>query len=713
MTAEKINELVKLIKKEDIIPEAVKGEYDPFDYSLPEPIFIGKRLSEYFSFQKVYITDSNMFTGMLRFDLGDEADVPGDVFPRTNHKSFAKACKHFYCKPIDNLTIFEWQHSSPNYEYILKNGICGTLGKIKHYKEVYRFDKDKYEFLCGMEYVCLGVISHAKKCSEAYRLAAEAEKEPKRKAMLSEIAENCENVPENPAKTFFEGLQSVLFCFYCLSDSIGTLDRYMLDLYKNDIENGRITREEAKLYLKEFFVHLSAYTPYTSVNADRSAECHFAIGGYTERGEDGFNDLSKLIVEALMELDTRRPSISFRWTEKTPFETLKYILDCERNDKNKRIAIVNDEPRIKGLMRHVGLSFSDAVKYTMVGCNEPAFPGAIWLGGETVNIVRCLTNTLYTRTDDIVNAKCFDDFCSVFKEELQKDINEIFDHAEKYNAMREKDCSMLSSFLIDGCIENAKPVTRYGCKIPIGGFNIMGLTCVIDSLTVIKQFVFEEKKLTMSHFIDVMKSNWKSDPDLRSEILKTGRFFGNNDPLSDEMARFFTTELCNVTSERRLPNGARAIIGTLTGYNPHYATFGALTPATPDGRYDGEAFMVGSGQVNGKDRNGLLALMKSLAGMDPENIMVGPVVCNMMIDEALIRKDEYFENVCRMLETYFKLGGIHVQLNYVSKEELLSARKTPENYGNLKVRVSGFSATFVDLNEKIQDEIITRTVKEG
>ena len=105
--------------------------------------------------------------------------------------------------------------------------------------------------------------------------------------------------------------------------------------------------------------------------------------------------------------------------------------------------------------------------------------------------------------------------------------------------------------------------------------------------------------------------------------------------------------------------------------------------------------------------------MKSVAQMDPTGILNGPNVCNMMIDEALIRNDAYFENVCRMIESYFKLGGLHVQLNYVSKEILQEARKAPEKHPNLKVRVSGFSANFVGLNEKIQEEIICRTNKKG
>lgn len=707
---DKINALAKEIKLRDIYEPSVKVEYDPLDLALPEPILIGKRAAEFFKAQPVYLTDSNRFTGMLRMNgMG----VPGDVFSRRGHKNFALACDLFYNVYTENLVVFEWQHSAPNYLNIIENGIEESLSKIAYYKEVYRFEKDKYDFLCGVEYVCRGVIAWANKCAEAHESKAAECADAKRKEELLKLAKICRRVPEKPAESFYEGLQSILICFQFLPDSVGTIDRTLLKLYEHDIENGVITREEAKELIAEFYVHLCNYTPFNNGNADRSAECHFAIGGYTEKGEDGFTDLSRLMVEALMEIDTRRPAISLRWTKKTPFEVLKFMLDCERHDKNKRFAFVSDEPRIKALTRICDFNYSDAVKYTMVGCNEPSFPGALYFGGETVNIVHSLTDTLYDRTDEIVKCRTFDEFYDIYRSELSKDIDRIYYYSDKFNDMRAKDINVVSAFLLDGCIENGRSPLQYGCKNKIAGFNAMGITCVIDSLTVIKQFVFDQKKVTMEHLVDVLKSNWEIDPDLRTEILKTAPFFGNNDPESDGMARRFTTELYEVTKDRRVRNGARALIGTLAGYNPHHMKFGYLTDATPDGRFKGEGFMVGTGQANGKDRKGLLPLMKSLAQMDPTGILCGPNVCNMMIDGNLMKNDEYFDKVCHMIEEYFKMGGLHVQLNYVTKEELMAARKTPEKYENLKVRVSGYSASFVHLPEDHQQEIIKRTVKEG
>jgi autonomous glycyl radical cofactor GrcA len=137
----------------------------------------------------------------------------------------------------------------------------------------------------------------------------------------------------------------------------------------------------------------------------------------------------------------------------------------------------------------------------------------------------------------------------------------------------------------------------------------------------------------------------------------------------------------------------------LLGYNEHHKWFGEKTKATPDGRFDGDMLKFGIGQSEGRDKNGLTALLNSIANLDPNGISCGSTVTNISIDEQLIKNDDNFEKTVDMLETYFKNGGIHFQLTYVSKEDLINAKETPENYGNLRVRVTGFSDYFVKLKE--------------
>ena len=151
------------------------------------------------------------------------------------------------------------------------------------------------------------------------------------------------------------------------------------------------------------------------------------------------------------------------------------------------------------------------------------------------------------------------------------------------------------------------------------------------------------------------------------------------------------------------------MFGNLIGYHEHHKFFGAGLGATPDGRHAGEAISFGIGQTGGKDRNGLTALLNSISTCDPNAILTGPSVTNVTIDEKLIRDDEYLERLVSLFETYFQNGGTHFQLTYVSKEDLIRAKKTPDEYKHLRVRVSGFSDYFVNLNSELQDDVIQRT----
>lgn len=707
-----MKEILDLLKDDidavDTYPQPVTVAYDPFDMALSDAKMTAKRLCEYLSAQTVAGLDWQCLFGQLYFD----GSVMADLFPRTGHKRFWEAAAAFYKKPIDNLYLFEWQHSTPNYERIIERGIAGCLEDITTAKCLHRDEPEKVDFLEAMEETCHGIIGWAHRCADACTAAAKTA-DTVRKEELEAAAARLYHVPEYGARTFCEALQTVYICFNMLSDGIGNIDRVLYPFYKRDIENGTLTREEAADYLRELFLNLQCHTPVATPNRKRGGECHFTVGGYTAEGEDGFNELSQLIVETMMGMPLHIPEVSLRWTPKTPHKVLRFMLDCERNDPYKRIAFVNDVPRVESFMHNLGMSFHEAVRYTMVGCNEPAFPGTVWFGGVTANIARSLTNVLYNDTEKAVACKTFEEFFALYRQSLSNDLDETITAMNRFNAMRAKDNSVLSSIFLDGCIENGLSATRGGCRIKLGGGEFMGLTCVIDSLSVIRQFVYDEKICSMTELIDDMRSDWEKDPALRTRIYKTGAFFGNGYALSDEMAVRVTDALHALTKDKRLTNGEHILFGTLAGYHPHFATFGALTPATPDGRYDGEAFMVGVGQSSGRDREGLTALFSSVAQMQPSGILCGPYVLNVLLDAKLIKDDRYFDRTVDEIETYFRLGGMHIQLNYVSKEELLEARRLPEKYRTLKVRVSGFSGVFVDLDEQIQENVLARTVKEG
>lgn len=237
----------------------------------------------------------------------------------------------------------------------------------------------------------------------------------------------------------------------------------------------------------------------------------------------------------------------------------------------------------------------------------------------------------------------------------------------------------------------------------------MGISNVIDSLIIVKQFVFDEKIITMEELIRALKNNWEGYEELRAVILKKGDFFGNDTDRSNYVAQKIYRSLYEYLKDKKNLFGYQWLVGDLTGYNEHYKWFGEKVGASPDGRFAGDMLKFGLGQSEGKDRNGLTAFLNSIAKVDPEGIGCGSTVTNITIDEQLIIDDDNFEKTVDMLETYFKNGGVHFQLTYVSKEDLKKAKVNPADYSNLRVRVSGFSDYFVRLNDALQDDIIERT----
>ena len=701
---ERIGKLVKKTVAGGMYVSPVKTDYDRCDLFLSPIKMSAKRVCEYIRNQEPLIVPESCFTGLITFD----GSVEGDVFNRSGHKNFNIACEKFYNKPVDNLLTFEWQHSVGDFAKIINGGIVSIKDEIKKSIEKHKNDAEATQFLETQSDICDALIDWASKCSEKALSFSKTVSNEKYKKNLEKLSRALKNVPKKSASSFYEAILSLYVCYGLIPDSIGLIDRYLYPFYKSDIESGALTKEEASEYLQELFLMLQARIPISSDRFYRGGESHFCVGGYLENGEDGFNELSKLIVDSLMELPTWIPQISLRWTPKTPHKVLHYMMDCERKDPNKRIAFVNDVPRINGLMKYTGFSHEKAVHYTMIGCNEIAMPGGIVFGFDPMNIVRCVQNTFFNRSDDIVKTKTFNEFYDIFREEMFNDLCEADKIGKGFQTIRERDCNLVSSIFIDGCIESAKSVTQGGTNTYIAVGLLIGISNVIDSLSVTKQLVFDEKRITMEQLIDALRNNWNGFEDLREYILKKGDFFGNDEACSNDIAHRFFKSLDEWNDGNNYLR-KKLVFGNLVGYNEHHKFFGNNTKATPDGRFQGDMISFGIGQSEGKDRNGLAALLSSVAKCDPYSVLTGPSVTNVLLDEQLIKNDENFEKLVYLFETYFKMGGTHFQLTYVSKEDLINAKKSPDKYKNLRVRVSGFSDYFVFLNEGLQDEIIQRT----
>lgn len=700
----RISELTKLTLEGKMYVTPVKTKFDREDLFLSKQQRESKQLCEFILNQEPVLTEYSKMTGFFNCD----GSVVGDAFRRMGHEATQKLMSDFYLKNIDNLSTMEWQHATADYKKVLEKGISGIIeeidGSLKTHSE-----QEQVEFLNALKKVANTLIKWAEKCSYKALELSKTVNNVEHKKNLELLSKALLNVPKNKPSSFYEAVLTIYICFSADPDSVGTLDRYLTPFYENDIKNGILTRDEAKEYLQELFLMLQAATKVTSDRFTRGGESHFCIGGYLPNGEDGFNELSELILESLTELPTWIPQVTLRWTNKTPKEVFRLVLDYERKDPHKRIAFQNDEKRMKCYTEICGFPFEKSVGYTTVGCNEPAFLGAITGSNSKINFARSIETVFHKKSDEIVNAKTFEEFYNIFFGELKSDLETAYEYDNKYNRERAKDINYLSSIFFNGCIEKAKSLTQGAGDVVIASPMCIGITNVIDSLIVVKQFVFDEKMLTMKELIDAIQANWQGYEELRALILKKGDFFGNDTDRSNYVAQKLYQSLYEFLDGKKNLFGYQWLIGDLLGYNEHHKWFGEKTKATPDGRFDGDMLKFGIGQSEGRDKNGLTALLNSIANLDPNGISCGSTVTNISIDEQLIKNDNNFEKTVDMLETYFKNGGIHFQLTYVSKEDLINAKETPENYGNLRVRVTGFSDYFVKLKESIQDDIIERT----
>ena len=701
---DRIKALCDKTLKGEMFVQTVTTEFDREDIFLSDTEREVKQLCEYILNQEPLITEYQTMTGFFRFD----GSVVGAAFNRAGHKHTADLMRDFYLKQVNNLSVMEWQHATADYKEVLEIGISGIIAKIDESLKKHTA-QEEVEYLKGLRKIAEALIAWCEKCSERVLEFSKSVETPEYKANLERLSKTLLKAPVNAPENFYEACLTIYLCFSCSLDSVGTLDRYLSRFYFADLKAGRITREEAGEYLQELFLMLQAATSVTSHNFTRGGESHFCIGGYLSDGSDAYCDLSKLILESLTDLPTYIPQVTLRWTKTQPREVLRFAMDLERKDKHKRIAFQNDEQRIKAYTEICGFSYEDAVGYTTVGCNEPAFPGGISGSTTKANLVKSMETIFHRRADELKSLKSFDEFYDLYTSELFSDLDTAYAFDDKCNAVRARDINYVSALFFNGCVEKAKSPTRGAGDVCVCAPMLLGITNVIDSLIVVKQFVYDEKIVTMDELISALQSNWQGYEELNLIIKKKGDFFGNDTERSNEMAQRFFESFYGYLKDKKNLFGYPILVGDLLGYNIHHKWFGDKTLATPDGRYDGEMLKFGFGQSGGYDREGLSALLNSVAKADPRGVRCGSTVTNISLDEALIKNDDNFEKTVTLFENYFKMGGVHFQLTYVSRDDLVCAKETPDDYKHLRVRVSGFSDYFVKLDEAIQDDVISRT----
>jgi len=625
--------------------------------------------------------------------------------------------------------------SIPNYERLFKIGLKGLRKKAEErLQEVIDTIPDNYleqhNFLQGVLITLDAAVDFARRYAEKAREDAAQENDPKRKKELEEIARICDRVPENPAQTLHEALQFFWFLtlikgqieFANLGGG-GRLDLLFYPFYKKDISEGRITRQEAIELMQHLFVHYEEsgewFSPMiTGIYGGVQQLEGFTLGGIDQDGNDVTNDVTYICLEAGKGLRQLQPTIALRVHKNTPKELLSAATDVIRTGIGYP-SLFNDEVMVP-LINKWGTSLKDARNYHVPGCVYLDIPGknnnARRASGYFV-LPKCLWWALHqgvnpqtgeqygARTPDPETFTCIEDVIEAYLEQVRFFFGKMVKLENTSRGLYKKYASRpFLSALLDGCIERGQDAKEWAYSTSsINAFNIIvGPTNVADSLAAIKKLVFDDKELTMREFIDILDKNWEGHEDLRQRVITQIPKWGNDDDYVDLLAKEVHERSEAVYQEFTDEHGAKWR-GDGSGVSATYG-LGPGTPATPDGRKDGEPFAdATSSPMLGRDINGPTAVLASCAKIKPLNQLLNQKFLPQFMD------DEHKDQFISYLRSWCDMGIPHVQFNVVDNATLKDAQKHPEKYTNLIVRVAGYSTYFVDLSKGLQDHIIART----
>ncbi len=553
---------------------------------------------------------------------------------------------------------------------------------------------------------------------------------PERRAELLAIAERCARVPWEPARDFHDAVQAMWFAqnaaiiSYGAGSGItpGRVDQLLRPYFERGLDDGSLTREQALRLAEELIIKLNDNVIIwpnlggVRLNPLGSDVQNVTLGGVDERGEDATHALTDVFVEAI-ENTNLATTASFRISQKSPPGWVERVIRIHA--KTNSPALLCDETAIAALVRD-GYPLEAARQYCLVGCVEPSGNGDTFgaTGGSKVYFPSALDLLLHRGhsaffgtqdgpdTGEPAGFATFESFLEAYFTQLEHLVGCVTQATGLRDRIwAERFPNPLISSTLDGCVERAADMTAGGARYNFGSVGGAGLGTVVDSLAAIRQHVYRDRVVTLAQLVRAIDRDFRGDEELLAR-LKHGPRFGNDDDEVDGLAATVVERFCAMVSSRQTSFGGH-YKASLISYGLNVFE-GALEPATPDGRRAGAPVSNSMSPSNGAEKKGPTAALNSLAKIDQTKIGFGNSV-NLKFPLGLLGSPKGTASVAGLVKTYFKKGGFHVQLNAVDRETLLRAQQKPDDYADLIVRVSGYSAYFTRLGRQIQDDIIART----
>ena len=624
----------------------------------------------------------------------------------------------------DSQTVF-WasghieNHSIRDYAKVLRMGFGGIRQEIARQLESAdladpEFPQKENFWRAGLS-VCDAGIRLGRRYAEEAAAMAKDDLPAAEKARLRRIAEACAHVPGAGARTLAEATQSLWLAHIltCGEDginanSIGRLDQILYPYYRADINAGRITDAMAVELMAELACRL--YLEY-DVQA-------ITLGGTDRDGGDAVNELSYLILEATRQLDFPR-DVSVRLSRQSPPEFVHLASDLAARGGGIPF-IFNDDCFIPALHAR-GIALEDARDYAPIGCIELTVPGRAnphavsgWL-----NSAKCLELALFDGQDPasgeqmgpqtgvLTDLATFEDFYAAYTRQVEFFARRMVYWCNRGElTQRERGPLPCWSVLTDDCIERGRDITDGGAVYNYHSVCFLGTANVADSMMVLKKLVFGEQSITAAELLQALRDNYEGCEPLRQMLLKRAPKYGNDCPEVDQFASRITGDFIDLMDQMESPLDGRYFVH-LFSFRCHLP-FGKNVGATPDGRFAEEPLAYSVAAHQGRDVEGVTALLNSLARL-PHDRAAGATAAIIELEPALVQGAEGVERLTQLAQSAVEMGVGQIQWNVVTAERLLQAQEDPERYGNLTVRVAGYSQMFRLVDRDLQDHIIART----
>ena len=664
--------------------------------------------------------------------------------------------KHIFFKPnstatrgiIDDMsTIKAMADYIPDYEKVIKKGFNGIKREVEerlatmdplHPKNTF----EKRAFLQAVSIICDAMVTFGKRYAELAIDMAKKEKNLERKKELLEIADTCEWVPGNPARTFREALQSLWFtrCGICFEQEgagigNGRIDQYLYPYYMNDLKEGLVTKDSAMELLQCVWFNMAQYKRLRIGGTIGSFEGypHFeqtTVGGQTRDGRDSTNELSYLVLQSKIDWPLDTPDLMVRIHSRTPQAFLMKACECAKQGTGFP-KFENDEEIIPNIISKSGVSKEEALDYAGSGCVEARLVNLdIYSGLEALtNIPTAVVMALQDgkikmvgetefdqvgiKTGDAREFTSFDDVLSAFRKQAKFIIKLLWTKQTVLETVKQQQrliaaplISSLNDLMMDQCVDVHSNRVKGGIRAG-GKINLVGFGTVVDSLAAIKKLVFDDKSVTMDELLKAMENDFEGQEALRQMCLSAPKF-GNNDSYVDSIAHQVEGIFLSIISGYVDPFGLKHdLVFVPVSSN---VSLGKQLGATPDGRRATEPVSNGVGPTQGCDVGGPTALLLSCAAArNTQGEGQGAKLLNVKLSPQTLSGESGTRILAGLIRTWCDLKIWHVQFNVVNAETLKAAQKNPEKHRNLLVRVSGYSAYFVDLSTDLQNEIIGRT----